>query len=228
LSNSLYLAIATDSFSSDEQSRVEWSENEADDDAVTRHLKKRELAKEKKAEDLAKIARKASGVRKPRAVKKAANTGVGKIAPKKAKLRKKRTYGDDSDESDTLADALPDYFKNRRRAFDASKDEADNNGLRLPPNYDDIYFSDDERMEDLKEKPNFTDIPTRAPYEDKKLRYSLGVVPAPIAQYLREYQVTGAEFLHEAFVYQKGVILGMLILIGTKDTQLFFEIVKAI
>src|SRR5947208_16523103 len=40
------------------------------------------------------------------------------------------------------------------------------------------------------------------------LPYSLGVLPAPIAQWLRDYQVDGVAFLHELFVYQKGGILG--------------------
>jgi len=45
-------------------------------------------------------------------------------------------------------------------------------------------------------------------YKDIELPTSLGIIPAPIAQWLREYQVTGARFLHEAFIYQRGAILG--------------------
>ncbi|MCF3243882.1 SNF2-related protein, partial [Escherichia coli] len=35
-----------------------------------------------------------------------------------------------------------------------------------------------------------------------------GVIPAPIAQWLRDYQVEGVQFLHERFVKQTGAILG--------------------
>ena len=40
------------------------------------------------------------------------------------------------------------------------------------------------------------------------MEYSAGVIPAPIAQYLRDYQVAGVKFLHRLFVYQRGGILG--------------------
>src|SRR6202000_761939 len=45
-------------------------------------------------------------------------------------------------------------------------------------------------------------------YKDIELPISLGLIPAPIAQFLRDYQVDGVKFLHELFVYQKGGILG--------------------
>lgn len=40
------------------------------------------------------------------------------------------------------------------------------------------------------------------------MRETGGVIPAPIAQWLRDYQVEGVEFLHERFVKQTGAILG--------------------
>lgn len=141
--------------------------------------------------------------------RKGNTTGVGTVKKKPAKLKKERTYADDSDEDeDKLDDAIPDYLKKRKRLFDAHKDEADHSGLRLPPSYDDVVFSDDEHLEDLQERPAFTNIKPCAPYKDRKLRFSLGVIPAPIAQWLREYQVQGAEFMHELIAYQKGGILG--------------------
>jgi SNF2 family DNA or RNA helicase len=82
-----------------------------------------------------------------------------------------------------------------------------NNRLRLPPRYDDIEFSDDERLEELEERPNLKFPPSR-PYKDVELCHSAGVIPASIAQYLRDYQIDGAAFLHELFVYQRGGILG--------------------
>jgi len=81
-------------------------------------------------------------------------------------------------------------------------------GLMLPPTYDDVYFSDNERIKTLEERPDFPHVTPPAPYKDIELPYSLGIIPAPIAQYLRDYQVKGVAFLHELFVYQKGGILG--------------------
>ncbi|KAF8462514.1 hypothetical protein BDZ91DRAFT_765074 [Kalaharituber pfeilii] len=40
-------------------------------------------------------------------------------------------------------------------------------------------------------------------------KHSLGVIPAPILQWLREFQVKGAKFLDKKFVYQRGGILGV-------------------
>lgn len=170
---------------------------------MQRHLKSREkkaTGKRKRTEPKVKQTR----------ARKNNTTGVGTVKKKPAKLKKERTYGDDSDDEDEdkLDDAIPDYLKKRKRVFDAHKDEPDHSGLRLPPIYDEVVFSDDEHLEDLHERPNFTTIKPCAPYKDKNLRYSLGVIPAPIAQWLRDYQVQGAEFMHELIAYQKGGILG--------------------
>jgi DNA excision repair protein ERCC-6-like 2 len=135
-------------------------------------------------------------------------TGVGKRAPRRRKI-KERNYGDSTSEDDELMEwTMPDYLQKRRTQFDVRKEKLKEGGLSLPPEYDDIYFSDDDRLEYLKEKP---DLPLRSdagPYKDIELVYSLGIIPASIAQHLRPYQVQGAQFLHELFVYQKGGILG--------------------
>ncbi|AEO63471.1 5d6e3d93-d4a8-4aee-9273-4b30209e286d [Thermothielavioides terrestris] len=113
---------------------------------------------------------------------------------------------------DEYADAcMPDYLLKRRRAFDSDRERLREAGLKLPPDYGDIYFSDDERAVSLEERPKFDDssgIRPCRPYKDIELEYSAGVIPAPIAQYLRDYQVAGVKFLHQRFVYQKGCILG--------------------
>jgi len=201
--------------SEDDASRVAWSGDEGDDDVVQRHLQKAQKARDKAA---AKATAKTSTKRKPgepTKVKRAkkSTTGVAKVVskPKKpASLRKERTYGDDSsdDDEDALDDSLPDYLKSRKRTRDTEQAMLGNRGLKLPPSYDDVEFSDDERLADLSERPNFTQIQPCAPYEDIKMDRSLGVIPAPIAQWLREYQVQGAEFMHEHIVYQKGGLLG--------------------
>ena len=61
---------------------------------------------------------------------------------------------------------------------------------------------------ELASKPNFKNLPPCAPYKDIPLEDSLGIVPCSIAQYLRDYQVEGAAFLHKNFVFQEGCILG--------------------
>ncbi|KAB8235069.1 putative DNA excision repair protein (Rad26L) [Aspergillus alliaceus] len=120
-----------------------------------------------------------------------------------------REYGEEvSSEDDLMEYTLPDYLQKRRQQFDRREEHLKESGLKLPPGYDDIEFSDDERLEFLQEKPAFTNISPCNVYKDITLPYSLGLIPAPIAQWLRQYQVDGTAFLHELFIYQKGGILG--------------------
>ncbi|RMZ36376.1 hypothetical protein AFCA_005629 [Aspergillus flavus] len=120
-----------------------------------------------------------------------------------------REYGDEVPSEDDLMEyTLPDYLQRRRQQFERRAEHLKESGLKLPPGYEDIEFSDDECLEFLEEKPAFTNIKPCSAYKDITLPYSLGLIPAPIAQWLRQYQVDGAAFLHELFVYQKGGILG--------------------
>jgi SNF2 family DNA or RNA helicase len=103
---------------------------------------------------------------------------------------------------------IPEYLQERRAEFDNRYQALNVECLQLPPRYADIEFSDDERLVDLDERPAFPNTvePSRA-YKDIPLLHSAGVIPASIAQYLRDYQIVGVAFLHELFVYQKGGIL---------------------
>ncbi|KAK2020972.1 SNF2 family domain-containing protein [Colletotrichum zoysiae] len=119
------------------------------------------------------------------------------------------------DESDGLDDLdvaeAPDYLKERRKAFDKNRERLQDAGLLLPPDYSDVVFSEHDRLDMLERRPKFDDstrIKPCRPYQDVELEYSAGVIPAPIAQYLREYQIVGAKFLHRLFVYQRGGVLG--------------------
>ncbi|KAK2045353.1 SNF2 family domain-containing protein [Colletotrichum somersetense] len=119
------------------------------------------------------------------------------------------------DESDGLDDLdvaeAPDYLKERRKAFDKNRERLQDAGLLLPPDYSDVVFSEHDRLDMLERRPKFDDstrIKPCRPYQDVELEYSAGVIPAPIAQYLREYQIVGARFLHRLFVYQRGGVLG--------------------
>ncbi|KAJ5103842.1 DNA excision repair protein ERCC-6-like 2 [Penicillium argentinense] len=117
-------------------------------------------------------------------------------------------YDDVHSEDELLEDSLPDYVQRRRTQFDRKREHLQEHGLKLPPSYDEVDFSDDERLEHLQERPVFRDMTPVREYKDIILTCSAGLIPAPVAQWLRPYQVEGAAFLHEMFVYQKGGILG--------------------
>ncbi|ROT41354.1 hypothetical protein SODALDRAFT_331075 [Sodiomyces alkalinus F11] len=111
----------------------------------------------------------------------------------------------------------PVYLRERRQEFDKTRESLHEAGLLLPPDYTGIEFTDNEDESErpgrgaVEERPQFDDstgVKPCRPYEDVELESSAGVIPAPIAQYLREYQITGVRFLHRLFVYQEGGILG--------------------
>jgi SNF2 family DNA or RNA helicase len=124
----------------------------------------------------------------------------------------RKTAADASTTQDQYADAcVPEYLLQRKKNFDRDKELLKDAGLKLPPDYSDIYFSDDELLSSLEERPKFDDssgVKPCRPYKDIELEYSAGIIPATIAQYLRDYQIAGVKFLHQRFVYQKGCILG--------------------
>ncbi|PYI31258.1 hypothetical protein BP00DRAFT_425733 [Aspergillus indologenus CBS 114.80] len=140
------------------------------------------------------------------------NAFVGRLPKPNAKAKPRRPlreYGAEYSSEDELMEyTLPDYLQRRRAQFDRRAEHLKASGLKLPPSYDQVEFSDDERLEFLQEKPAFQHLRPCNHYKDITLPYSLGLIPAPIAQWLRQYQVDGAAFLHELFVYQKGGILG--------------------
>ncbi|CAI7622684.1 unnamed protein product [Penicillium viridicatum] len=135
---------------------------------------------------------------------------VGRVKQERPTPQPKRPlkqWGEAS-EDELIEDALPGYLKNRRSQFDQKHEHLKDHGLKLPPTYNDVDFSDDERLEELQERPAFPDNTHKQEYKDIELPYSMGIIPAPIAQWLRQYQVEGVAFLHELFVYQKGGVLG--------------------
>ena len=193
--------------------KVKWSDDESEDGAEAAH-KKWKARKSVARSKAVKSGRKAKAIdaeRNPAPKPQGGSgfTGVGKQAQKRKRKIKDKNYGDSTSEEDDLMEwTLPDYIQERRSLFDKRRDELKEGGLGLPPTYDNVDFSDDDKLKYLKERPHFPMVKTSAPYKDIELPYSLGLIPAPIAQYLREYQVRGAAFLHELFVYQKGGILG--------------------
>ena len=123
-------------------------------------------------------------------------------------VRKNEFRHSDSDSDDDESYA-PQFIKKWRGDLAEQRRFFGESGYHLPPDYEGIYFSDDERMESLDEKPILPHIKPVAPYKDKDLRQIAGgIIPASIAQWLREYQVQGARFLLQHYAEQKGCILG--------------------
>jgi SNF2 family DNA or RNA helicase len=142
------------------------------------------------------------------------STGRARKKPRgRGKKNGRQSAGAETDSDDEpLADTkVPEYIRQRRKVFDENVAIMKEAGLRLPPDYSDISFQESDRLQQLREKPQFNEAsgvkPCR-PYRDIELEHSGGFIPASIAQYLRDYQVTGVRFLHRLFVYQKGGILG--------------------
>ncbi|KAK4104658.1 hypothetical protein N658DRAFT_464398 [Parathielavia hyrcaniae] len=183
--------------SADFEEKVAWTDDESD------HGKRPKLQRAPK--------RRATAKGKWPPLKTAA--GGSRSAKKTAaKLRQWVNDVDESSPNEEYADAsLPDYLLQRRRKFDRDREMLQDAGLKLPPDYSDIYFSDDDDAPLLEKRPTFDESSGIKPcrqYKDIELEYSAGIIPASIAQYLRDYQVAGVKFLHQRFVYQKGCILG--------------------
>ncbi len=189
--------------------RIAFDDDE-DSDAAYENFKKRKVEKRKQA--LASTRRAKARVKNASLVGRKPKTVISLKDPERK--RGEMVYGDEVDEDEALMETtLPEYLKERRGSWEKRMEKSKGKlkttaGLQLPPGYDDIDFSDEERMEHLEERPKFPVDWLQRDYEDIELRYSLGVIPAPMAQYLRPYQVKGAEWLHELFVFQKGGILG--------------------
>ncbi|KAL1297614.1 hypothetical protein AAFC00_006175 [Neodothiora populina] len=188
-----------------EGDRVGFSEDDEGGKDVYQKFKHRRTDQRKKAAARTRKARAAANEssivgRKPKTLNKPEDR-------RPAKLVKGDTYGTDSDD-EAPETALPQFLKERRSAWELRREKLGEAGLSLPPDYEEVDFSDNEHLESLPEKPVFTGIQPPKQYQDVELSYSAGIIPAPIAQWLRDYQVKGAEFLHEMFVWQKGGLLG--------------------
>ncbi|KAI0514519.1 P-loop containing nucleoside triphosphate hydrolase protein [Xylaria bambusicola] len=150
--------------------------------------------------------------KKPSTVKgkeKAVPRGRSSRKPADRKAKPNLNGSTASEDESALSTSLPTYFQKRRKAFDENCQAFHEAGLRLPPDYSDVYFSDDERLADLEEKPQFgstSGINPCHPYKDIKI--AGGLIPASLAQYLRDYQIQGVQFLYDLFIHQRGGILG--------------------
>ncbi|KAI1820481.1 P-loop containing nucleoside triphosphate hydrolase protein [Xylaria intraflava] len=170
----------------------DWSDESDEQSSV---FKKRKTAAK---QSIAARAKEASGSR----------TGTSrKHTGRKAKIRPLDCSASESEPSSPTS--LPAYFRKRRTAFDENYNAFREAGLKLPPDYSDIYFSDDDKLGELEEKPQFdpnSGIRPCQPYKDIKI--AGGLIPASLAQYLRDYQIQGVQFLYDLFVHQRGGLLG--------------------
>ncbi|KAK6429654.1 hypothetical protein LTR95_014201 [Oleoguttula sp. CCFEE 5521] len=180
--------------------RITFDDEESSDEAYKKFQKRKTVKRKKEAIDRAAVKKRST---------KNSMVGVRKKNLLDKKTGKERAWGEPSDDEALMETSLPDYLQQRRSSWDERRRESGDDGLLLPPMYDEVEFSDDERLEDLAERPVITEsMPPINPYEDIVLEYSGGLIPAPIAQFLKPYQIKGVQFLHQAFVYQQGVILG--------------------
>ena len=179
----------------------EWSEE--DTRAAFENWKNRKTLKRKR------VAAEAVRIRQHKKSKVAAATSVVSQKPL-CKLKQRNRHAVASridsgvgggDDTTYLDEPIPEYITARYEHLKKLHEA----GLRCPPSYRGIDFSDSE----TEEKPQLDKAvkPQRA-RKDIKLHKSGGVIPAPIAQWLRDYQVEGVEFLHERFFKQTGAILG--------------------
>ncbi|OAG17253.1 hypothetical protein CC77DRAFT_1042920 [Alternaria alternata] len=148
-----------------------------------------------------------------RAAKKSKASAASSIVGRKAPPKKDTGYGPTGFTTDSLGDdagpiptflddPIPDYIISRQRSLKKLHEA----GLRYPPSYRKVDWSD---IADTEEKPLLhKDIMPQREKKDIKLRQSHGIIPGPIAQWLRDYQVEGVQFLHDKFVKQTGAILG--------------------
>ena len=191
-----------DGLSSDGGKRVAWSEDEDSDAAYKQFKKRKTVQRQKTAAEKARVQKK---MNKDSMVGKRAKSMLDK------KKGKERHYADETDEETALMETtLPDYLQQRRSSWDANREKLGELGLHIPPDYADVDFSEDEQLEHLTERPGVSEnMQPKNAYKDVELPLSHGVIPAPIAQFLRQpYQVEGVEFMHKLFVYQEGGILG--------------------
>jgi SNF2 family DNA or RNA helicase len=165
---------------------------------------------ERKTDKRKRVAAETSRIRAEKKSKVAATSSIvgRKPPPKKQTGHGPTGFSTDSfaEEAGTtptfLDDPIPDYVILRQRSLKKLHEA----GLRYPPSYRDVDFSD---VADTEEKPQlYNDILPQREKKDIRLRESHGVIPAPIAQWLRDYQVEGVQFLHDKFVKQTGAILG--------------------
>jgi SNF2 family DNA or RNA helicase len=192
--------VSSENEASDDESQdfdeSDWSAPENKTGAYEEFQKRKTVKRKRQAAETNRI----------RAAKKSRTNAATSIIGRKPQKKKRSARVDAEDEQDSgkeafLDEPTPEYIEERKAKLKRLREA----GLRYPPSYDDIDFSDSE----TEEKPILpSHVKTQRDKADIELKASSGIVPATIAQWLRTYQVEGVRFLHENFVRQRGVILG--------------------
>jgi SNF2 family DNA or RNA helicase len=200
-----------------EGKKVDWSDDDDGREAYARFKSRKQVERNKVAASTRRVRAAAKkdknvpgdskGTKKRRRTPADADGSPGEGDSKSKKKKDRADTAAEGSDDDLMEYTLPDYLQERRARFEKRLTTLRDAGLKLPPCYDDIEFSDDDRLGDLMERPDFPHATPSQPYADKQLP-TLGLIPAPIAQWLRDYQIEGTAFLHSLFVYQKGGILG--------------------
>ncbi len=169
--------------------KVEWS-SDADPEAAYLAFKNRKSLKRKRAVAESRRARASVADKSHVGTNKKARVSeaiVGRRQNGPEKSSKKKMFGDERDgesdglNNDQLEEKLPDYIQSRKSKFEKIREKLGDSGLKLPPSYEDIHFSDNELKEQLRQKPVLATLTPCAPYEDIILEYSAGVIPATLA-----------------------------------------------
>jgi SNF2 family DNA or RNA helicase len=200
-----------------EGKKVDWSDDDDGREAYARFKSRKQVERNKVAASTRRVRAAAKkdknlsgdskGTKKRRRIPADVDGSPGEGDSKSKKKKDRADTAAEGSDDDLMEYTLPDYLQERRARFEKRLTTLRDAGLKLPPCYDDIEFSDDDRLGDLMERPDFPHATPSQPYADKQLP-TLGLIPAPIAQWLRDYQIEGTAFLHSLFVYQKGGILG--------------------
>jgi SNF2 family DNA or RNA helicase len=195
----------SDELTAEDDDDVESDWSEEDTRAVYQAWKARKTTKRKR---VAAETNRIRAQKKSKVAAAAASSIVGRKPPPKQKHGNGPTgfstdsVAEDADTNATfLDDPIPDYITSRQKNLKKLHEA----GLRYPPSYKGINLAVIEK----EERPVLDKAikPQRAK-EDIQLKESGGTIPASIAQWLRDYQVEGVQFLHDKFVRQTGAILG--------------------
>ncbi|EME46798.1 hypothetical protein DOTSEDRAFT_61357 [Dothistroma septosporum NZE10] len=129
--------------------------------------------------------------------------------PKSTK-RKINSSDEDTDDDETVDDTSPEYVKDWAAQWKAHMASSGDKELCYPPQLRDEQESFPAHLETRPILPDH--IPKSGPCEPIEIGNDAdiipGIIPGTIAQYLKPYQVDGAEWLYRRYLIQEGGILG--------------------
>jgi len=113
--------------------RVAFTDDEDSDEAYKQFQQRKTIKRKAEAAQRAKT--------KKRADKNSMVGRVSKTVLDSKKRKEPRHYDDPSDDDEALMEStLPEYVRSRRVAWDRKRQNLGDNGLKFPPDYEDVYF----------------------------------------------------------------------------------------